>query len=242
MEKQLSILKIWAAVGSKIASSGLQCGLLALLAFLPIGGLALLSPQQVESDGSNEFMLAAVLLSRFMMPPVAMLIVAYLARKDARLSGELSLARAFKRWAFPSIGLVLAVMVFGLFSSLFFLLPGVAFFLASCVVLPVLVMEGVSSPIAVKRSWELTNEVRSTILSFFTSYFLLCGIAVAVLIRATSSRLPEFMEPLPFVQTDAFLPLVFVGALVYSGMVIATYEIYAQLVAGEKQSESPVQE
>ena len=226
-------------MGSKLASNGLQGGLLALLAFLPIGGLALLSPQQIQSDGSHEFMLAAILLSRFLMPPVATLIVAYLARKEGRLPGEQSLGRAFKRCAFPSIGLVLAVMIFGLLASLFFIFPGVAFFLASCVVLPVLVMEGVSTPEAVKRSLELTSEIRWTLLGFFCSYFALCGLVGGSLVWATSSDLPQVIEPLPFVQTDAFLPLIFVGALLYSGLVMATYEIYTQLVAAP--SEIPAQ-
>ena len=241
MEKQLSILRIWTGVGSRLASNGLQGGLLALLAFLPIGGLALLSPQQIQADGSHEFMLAAILLSRFLMPPVATLIVAYLARKDGRLPGEQSLLRAFKRCAFPSIGLVLAVMVFGLLASLFLLFPGIAFFLASCVVLPVLVMEGVSTPEAVKRSWELTREIRWTLLGFFCSYLATCGLISGLIVWATSSDLPQVIEPLPFVQTDAFLPLVFVGALLYSGLVMATYEIYTQLVpAGSEAAEQGV--
>ncbi len=203
---------------------------------MPIGGLALLSPQQIQSEGSHEFMLAAILLSRFLMPPVATLIVAYLARKEGRLPREESLGAAFKKCAFPSIGLVLAVMVFGLFATLFLVVPGVAFFLASCVVLPVLVMEHVSTPEAVKRSWELTREIRWTLLGFFCSYFVLCGAVAGSLVWATSSDLPQVIEPLPFVQTDAFLPLVFVGALLYAGLVMATYEIYTQLVAASPEA------
>jgi hypothetical protein len=227
-------MSIWAGLGAKIASNGLQCGLLALLAFLPIGGLALLSPQQIESDGSIEFMLAALLLSRFLTPPVATLLVAYLARRDSRLPNDHSLGVAFKKCAFPSIGLVLAVYVFGLVASLFLVFPGVAFFLACCVVLPVLVMEGVSSPVAIKRSWELTKDKRWTLLGFFSSYLVLSGLVAGVLIWSTSSDLPLLAEPLPFVQTDAFLPLIFVGALLYSGLVVASYEIYTQLVPTEE--------
>lgn len=230
MEKRLSIVGIWAGLGSKIASSGLQCGLLALLAFLPIGGLALLSPKQIEADGSTEFMLAAFLLCRFLTPPVATLIVSYLARRDSRLPAQQSLGSVFKNCALPSIGLVLAVYVFGLVASLFLIFPGVAFLLACSVVLPVLVIEGVSSPVAIKRSWELTKEKRWTLLGFFSIYLALSGLIAGALVWSTSSDLPLLSEPLPFVQTDAFLPLIFVGALLYSGLVVASYEIYTQLV------------
>ena len=218
-----------------MASNGFQCGLLALLAFLPIGGLALLSPKQIESDGSTEFMLAAFLLCRFLTPPIATLIVSYLARKDARLSAQHSLGRAFKNCALPSIGLVLAVYVFGIFASLFLVIPGVAFFLASSVVLPVLVIEGVSSPVAIKRSWELTRESRWTLLGFFTSYSFLSGLILGGLSWSISSDFPPLSEPLPFVQTDAFLPIIFVGAILYSGLVVASHEVYTQLVPAGSQ-------
>jgi hypothetical protein len=218
-----------------MASNGLQCGLLALLAFLPLGGLALLSPKQVESDGSTEFMLAAFLVCRFLTPPIATLIVSYLSRKDTRLPAQHSLGTAFKNCAMPSIGLVLAVNVFGIVASLFLVFPGVVFFLASSVVLPVLVIEGVSSPVAIKRSWELTRESRWSLLGFFSSYLFLSSLIGGGLLWSTSSGLPLLTEPLPFVQTDAFLPLIFVGAILYSGLVVASYEVYTQLVPAGSQ-------
>lgn len=212
-----------------MAGSGLQCGLLALLAFLPIGGLALLTPEQTEGYGQVEYTLAALLLSRFLTPPVAALIVAYLARKDGRLPKDHSLAKVFKTTAFPSIGLVLAVAIFGLLASSLLILPGVAFLLATCVVLPVLVMEGVSSPVAIKRSWELTKDHRWALLFFFGAYYSLSLIVLSVLVWSPTGA-SEFLEALPLVQTGAFLPMVFVGAILYAGLVIASYEIYTELV------------
>ena len=87
-----------------------------------------------------------------------------------------------------------------------------------------------------QRSLELTSEVRWTLLGFFCSYFALCALVGGSLVWATSSDLPQVIEPLPFVQTDAFLPLVFVGALLYSGLVMATYEIYTQLVSAPSEA------
>ena len=212
-----------------MAGSGLQCGLLALLAFLPIGGLALLTPEQTEGSGQLEFALAALLLSRFLTPPVAALIVAYLARKDELLPKKSSLGKVFKANAFPSIGLVLAVAIFGMVASCFLIVPGVAFLLATCLVLPVLVVEGVSSPVAIKRSWELTKDHRWTLLLFFGGYYLL-SLAILSLIVWNPAGASAFSESLPLVQTNAFLPTVFVGALLYAGLVIASYEIYTELV------------
>ena len=212
-----------------MAGSGLQCGLLALLAFLPIGGLALLTPEQTEGSGHLEITLAALLLSRFLTPPVAALIVAYLARKDDRLPRNNSLGKVFKTNAFPSIGLVLAVAIFGMLASSLLILPGVAFLLATCVVLPVLVVERVSSPEAIKRSWELTKDHRWALLIFYSGYYLL-SLGVLSLIVSNPAGATEFSESLPVVQTDAFLPTVFVGALLYAALVIASYEIYTELV------------
>lgn len=218
-----------------MASNGFQISLLAMLAFLPLAGLALLSPEQIQSQERREFFLAALLLARCLTPPVAALIVAYLARKDGLLDSRSSLGVVFRQNALPSIGLVLGVAVFGSVASLFLVIPGIAFWLASCVVLPVLVVEKLSSPMAVKRSWELTREHRGGLLQFWSGYGVLACMLVAMVGFATSSiRVSDLSEPLPWVQHDSFLPLVLLGSVLYAGMVCACYEVYRQLVPPEE--------
>ena len=156
--------------------------------------------------------------------------VAYLARKDKRLPDGISLAGALKSSFFPSIGLVLAVATFGFLATLCLVFPGVAFLLAMSVVLPVLIVEGVSGPQAVKRSWELTREHRWTLLAFWSGFF---GIALTIcsMVALTTTRISsEVAKSLPIVQTDSFLPLVVTFSFLYAAMIAASYEIHAQLV------------
>lgn len=230
MEQSLSIKRLWSGLAGRLTGSGLQCGLLGLLAFLPIGGMALLAPDQIQAEGDNEFLLAAIVLSRLLTPPIAALMVAYLARKDKRLPDGISLAGALKSSFFPSIGLVLAVATFGFLATLCLVFPGVAFLLAMSVVLPVLVVEGVSGPQAVKRSWELTREHRWTLLAFWSGFF---GIALTIcsMVALTTTRISsEVAKSLPIVQTDSFLPLVVTFSFLYAAMIAASYEIHAQLI------------
>lgn len=230
MEKSLSITAIWTGLLARLGSSGLQCGLLGLLAFLPIGGLALLAPGQIEAEGDNEFLLAALLMSRLLTPPFAALMVAYLARKQSRLPKDFSLGKAFRSSFFPSIGLVLAIATFGFLATFCFVFPGVAFLLATTVVLPIHVVDGVSGPVAIKKSWELTREIRWTLLGFWSGFlglaFAICGL-VAV---GTSHISADVAKSLPIVQTDSFLPLVITISFLYAAMVTASYEIHSQLV------------
>lgn len=194
-----------------------------------MGGLALLSPEQLEVDGGSEFGLAAMILSRFITPPIAVLIIAYLAHRDGMLEPQRSLGQIFRTTALPSIGAVLGVVVFGTMASVL-VVPGVAFFLATSVIVPVLVIEAVSPPAAIKRSWELTRNVRWPLLLFWSGYFLMSAIVLFGVVTLTSSVMVPGEAALPLVQNDAFLPGVFTSAVLYAGLVIASYELYCQLV------------
>lgn len=229
VEKKISIGSLWSGLGGRLASSGLFCGLIALLAFLPLAGLALISPSQVQSDNSWEFFWGAVLLSRLLTPPVASLIVAYLARKDGRISSRYTLLRLFSQYALSSVGLVLGVAVFTLVSSLFFVLPGVAFALATCVVLPVKVVEGVQGPRAVERSWSLTKDHRVPLLLFWLGFFVVSVVFLGGVFALSAERMTDLYEPLPLVQEQSFLPLVAAVSFVYGTAVIASYQIYQKL-------------
>jgi len=243
VENRLSITSLYAGLGARYAANGIQAGLLALLAFLPIGGLALLSPDQIQGEGSTEFLLAALLLSRFLTCPAAVMIVAYLARKDERIHTEHSIFRVVQKSALPSIGVVLGIVVFGLVSGLLFVVPGVIFFLASCVAVPVLVVEGGKGPDVVRRSWELTREHRWSLLLFWGSLLIAsAGITLGVAAGVShGAAVPA--EPIPLVQKDMFLPLVITGALLYSMMVSASYEVYVRLASEDREAESaPVEE
>lgn len=229
MEKRISIGSLWSGLGTRLASSGLSSGLLALLAFLPLAGLALISPGQVESDNSTEFILGAILLSRLLTPPVAALIVAYLARQDGRLSRRFTLLSLFRRYAVPSMGLVLGVAVFTVLSSPFLVVPGVAFALACCVVLPVMVVEGVQGPRAVERSWELTKDHRGPLLLFWSGFFILAFLFCLSVCAFSTGSGSFSKDPLPVVQEQAFLPLVVALSFVYGTAVTASYQIYLKL-------------
>lgn len=201
-----------------------------MLAFLPMAGLALLSPGQVQSDNSQQFILGAVVLSRLLTPPVAALIVAYLARRDGKLSAEDTLFSLFRRFAGPSVVLVLGVAVFTVASGALLVLPGIAFALATCVVLPVMVVEGVQGPRAVSRSFELTAEHRWSLLLFWSG-FLVAGTAFLGAIFAVSTdHVAGLLEPLPLVQEQAFLPMVVAGGFLYGVSVVASYQVYLRLV------------
>ena len=230
MENQLSIGAVWSGLGARLASSGLPSGLLALLAFLPLAGLALISPGQVQADNSREFLLAAVLLSRVFTPPVAALMVAYLARKEGRLPAESSLVKLFRANAFPSVGLVLGVAIFTFVSGFLLVVPGVAFALATCIVLPVLVVEGVHGPPAVKRSWELTRGHRWQLLMFWSGLFLASALFLLLLFAVSTDHVAGLIEPLPLVQHAAFLPMVVGLSFVYGVVETASSEIYTRLV------------
>jgi hypothetical protein len=230
VEKRLSIGAIWSGLGSRLASNGFQCGLFALLAFLPIGGLALISPDQIQAHGAPEFFLAALFVSRFLTPPVATLIISYLARKERRIPANSSLGSIFKRCALPSVVLVLGVAVFTALSSLVLVVPGIAFALASCAVLPVMAIEGITGPQAVKRSWELTKDHRWQLLGFWLGFYLLADLFLFGIFLISTEPVGGLIEPLPLVQEAAFLPMVLGLAFLYAVMVIASYQIYTCLV------------
>lgn len=234
MEKSLSIGALGSGLASRFGSNGLQCSLLALLAFLPMSGLTLLSSAQMQYQEGREFCLAALTLSRFLTPPIAVLIVAYLARKDGLLPDKQTLWGIFTRSALPSIGLVLAILTFGSFASLLFVVPGLAFFLAASVSLPALVSENLRGPSAIKRSWGLTQGHRWTLLGFWLSYLLFSMAVLVAIILGTSRGTPPSTELLPLAQQEFFLPSVLGLAFLYSGLVTASYESYTQLLKIEK--------
>lgn len=153
----------------------------------------------------------------------------YLGRKDGRIPGETGLWQSAGQHFLSSIGLVLAIDFFSLLSALFFVVPAVAFLLGSTAGLPVLVVEKVRVPEAVRRSWERTLEVRDSLFVFWGLFWAgsVSLLAVVALI-ATRGHLSELWT-LPLAESAALLPLVVAGSLVYGAMVCAEYEIYTLL-------------
>jgi uncharacterized membrane protein len=211
--------------------------MLALLAFLPLAGLTLLTPEQKGGPEWKEFVAAGLLLSRFLSPLAACLIVTYLARQDGQLDKEVSLWRVGFRNYLPAVGLVLAVWFFAAFASLFFLLPGLGFLLGSSVALSVLVVERTSVPEAVRRSWERTRYVRDSLLVFWLLFGASgLGVLSAVTLAFTSGQ-PEELLRLPLAESRALLPLVVTWSFLYGALICAGYEIYREL--DQEDFESP---
>lgn len=208
----------------------MQCGLFALVAFLPLAGITLLSPEQIGAPAQQEFLLASLVLVRFLTPLSACLMVTYLARQDDRLRGTLW-SKALGRFL-PAVGLVLAVMFFTGLATLMLIVPGVGFVLGSSIALPVLIVEGKGVPEAVRLSWERTRRVRSTLLKFWILFLAACtGVITATLLFFTGGELAKLGE-VPLAQSEALLPLVMVGSLLYGALVCGAYEIYCALHGG----------
>lgn len=229
MDAILSWHRLYAGFFRRLRSSWLACCLLALLAFLPLAGLTLASPEQKGSPEWEEFLAGGLMMCRFLTPLAASLIVTYLARQDGKLDKDVSLWK----WAFsnylPSVGLVLAVWFFAAFASIFFLLPGLGFLLGSSVALSVLVVERTSVPEAVRRSWERTRYVRDTLLVFWLVFATGgTGLVGAVALFATRGDLSEILS-VPLAQSPALLPLVVTWSFLYGAVICAGYEIYRQL-------------
>ena len=228
MDELLSWHRIYTGFFRRLRSSWLPCGLLGLLAFLPLAGLTLLSPEQKGGPEWREFVLGGLLFCRLLTPLAACLIVVYLARQDGKLGQEVKLWRALSQYL-PSVGLVLAVWFFAAFASLFFLLPGLGFLLGSSIALCVLVLEETSVPEAVRRSWERTRYVRDSLLVFWM-VFLAGAVSVLTAVTLFFTRAhPVEMFTSPLAESPALLPLVFTWSLLYGAAICAGYEIYRQL-------------
>jgi hypothetical protein len=229
VDAPLSWHRLYARFFRRLRSSWLACALLALLAFLPLAGLTLLSPEQKGGPEWREFVLGGLLFSRFLTPLAACLIVTYLARQDGKLDRTVSLWRGGFSNFLSAVGLVLAVWFFAAFASLFFLLPGLGFLLGSSVALPVLILERTSVPEAVRRSWERTRYVRDALLIFWLVFCTvsagLLGLVVTIFTRALPGQL--FSQPLA--ENPALLPLVLTLSLLYGAISCAGYEIYREL-------------
>lgn len=229
MDALLSWHRLYARFFRRLRSSWAPCGLLALLAFLPLAGLTLLSPEHKGGPEWKEFVAGGLLLSRFLTPLAACLIVTYLARQDSKLNHHASLWRSGLGHYLPAVGLVLAVWFFAAFASLFFLLPGLGFLLGSSVALSVLVVERTSVPEAVRRSWERTRYVRDSLLMF---WLVFCTASVGILTLVTTIFTRGFPGQLftqPLAESPALLPLVLVCSLLYGAAICAGYEIYREL-------------
>lgn len=229
MDAILSWHRLYAGFFRRLRSSWFACCLLALLAFLPLAGLTLASPEQKGSAEWDEFFAAGLLMCRFLTPLAACLIVTYLARQDGKLDKDVSLWK----WAFAnylrSVGLVLAIWFFSAFASIFFLLPGLGFLLGSSVSLSVLVVERTSVPEAVRRSWERTRYVRDSLLVFWLVFFAAAtSLLTAVTLFSTGGD-PWEIFTAPLMESPALLPLVLTWSFLYGCVICAGYEIYRQL-------------
>lgn len=230
---------IYAGFFRRFRQSWLPCCLLALIAFLPLAGLTLLSPEQKGDAEWLRFVAMGLLLCRFLSPLAGCLIVTYLARQDGRLPKATSLWKSALSDSLRAVGLVLAIWSFAVIASLFLLLPGLAFLLGSSVALAVLVVERTSVPEAVRRSWERTRYVRGPLFLFWL-VFLAGGVGLTAMVALlfTSGRLAE-LTTLPLAQSRALLPLVATWSFLYAGTSCASYEIYRQLDALDLDPSDP---
>lgn len=229
MDAILSWHRLYAGFFRRLRLSWLACCLLTLLAFLPLAGLTLVSPEQKGSPEWEEFMAAGLMMCRFLTPLAACLIVTYLARQDGKLDKDVSLWKWGLAHYLSSVGLVLAVWFFAAFASVFFVLPGLGFLLGSSVALSVLVVEDTSVPEAVRRSWERTRYVRDTLLVFWLVFSAAgAGLVTVVAILSTDGH-PSQLLTTPLAQSPALLPLVVTWSFLYGAVICAGYEIYRQL-------------
>jgi hypothetical protein len=229
VDELLSWRQLHAGFLRRLASSWLPCSLLALLAFLPLAGLTLLSPEQKDGPEWQQFVAGGLLFSRFLTPLAACLIVAYLARQDGKLDKTVSLWRGGVANYLPSVGLVLAVWFFAAFATLFFVIPGLGFLLGSSVALCVLVIEQTSVPEAVRRSWERTRYVRHSLLVFWVVYAALALALVSLVVLLSTRDHPAELLCRPLAESPALLPLVLTWSFLYGAAICASYEIYRQL-------------
>ncbi len=228
MEDLLSWRRMFQGFFRRLGRYWLPCGLLSLLAFLPLAGLSLLSPSGYGEHDWWEFALQAVLLCRFLTPMAACLIVTYLARQDGRCAPETSLRRGLTMTP-AAVGLVLAVWGFTGLASLFLVLPGLSFLLGSSVALPILVVEKTSVPEAARRSWERTRHVRDSLLLFWSVFLVLSAALLSLVALASGGVRLEELWVEPWAESAAFLPLVFACSMIYAAAICAVYELYRLL-------------
>lgn len=229
MDALLSWHRLYSGFLRRWLSFWLPCSLLALLAFFPLAGLTLLSPEVKGGHEWKEFVLGGVLLARFLTPLAGSLIMTYLARQDGRLDKNVSLWKTGLSVYLSSVGLVLAIWFFASFASLFFVLPGLGFLLGSSVALPVLVLERTSIPEAVRRSWERSRYVRDSLLLFWLVFWVgAVGLLVVVALIFTGGQ-PEELFTRPLAESLALLPLVVTWSFLYGAVNCAAFEIYRQL-------------
>lgn len=224
----LSWHRLYAGFFRRWCAFWFPCSLLALLAFLPLAGLTLLSPEVKGGPEWQEFVTGGVLFSRFLTPLAASLIVTYLARQDGRFDKSVAWRRGLGAYL-PSVGLVLAVCFFAAFASLFFVLPGLGFLLASSIALPVLVLEETSVPEAVRRSWERSRYVRDSLLVFWLVFFVGAAGLLAIVATVFTGGQPDELFRQPLAESGALLPLVVTLSFLYGANTCAGYEIYRQL-------------
>lgn len=241
MERSLSVSDILSRTLRRLSTSGLQCGLLALIAFLPLAGLTLLSPDQIGAPEQQEFFLASVVMVRFLTPFAACLMLTYLARQDGRLGPEVSLWSWTLTRFLPAVGLVLAVMFFTGLATLMLVVPGVSFLLGSSIALPVLIVERTRIPEAVRLSWERTKGMRSELFGFWSLCFAVAtGVCGATILFFTGGELDKLSQ-VPLAQSEALLPLVVVCSLLYGALVCASYELYGMISERSPETPEPIE-
>lgn len=224
VESSLSLSGFLSRTLRRLTTSGVQCALLALVAFLPLAGITLLSPDQIGLPSQEEFFLASLVLVRFLTPLSACLMVTYLARQDGHLKTP-PWAHALRNFL-PSVGLVIGVMFFTGLAFLMLVIPGIGFLLGSTVALPIFLIEGTRIPEAIRLSWERTREIRPQLLSFWLLYLLcLVGTLVGTAYFFTGGDL-RALTAAPLAQSEALLPLVMVSALLYGALICGSYEVY----------------
>ena len=209
-------------------------GLLAALAFLPLAGLTLLTPSGQSSQQHAEFLFSSILLCRFLTPLAACLIITYVARRESLLPKETGLASTAARSFLPSVGLMLgsALIVAGL--SIFFLLPGLLFALATSVALPVMVVEGRTVPQALLRSWELTRDDRGALFVFWSFIALLTAALVYGVSWWGTGGDPASLLAVSISESAAALPLVATTCVVYAIIVSSSFSCYQSLLQAQQ--------
>lgn len=228
VESHVSWHSLYTGFCRRLLSSWLACSLLAFLAFFPLAGIALLSPDSSDLFEQHLFTWCGLALARLISPLAAVLIVFYLARKDGAIKNTISLATAV-RYFLDAVGLTIAVWSFTALASLFFLLPGVAFLLGCTIALPVLIIEHTSMPEAVRRSWERTRYVRDSLFIFWLIFIVIALLVLVAVVLVSTGSHPALLLSQPLRESPAFLPIIVAGSFIYSALISACFEVYRQL-------------
>lgn len=210
--------------------------LLAALAFLPLAGLALLAHPGQSSQERSEFLFSSLVLCRFLTPLAACLIITYVARQQDLLPRNTNLAKMAAKSFLPSVGLMLGSALFVAALSVFFVIPGLMFALATSVALPVMVIEGRNVPQALLRSWELTRDERGALFAFWSIVALVASGLLYLVSWVGTQGQPTSLMAVSIAESAVALPLIVTSCIVYSFIVSSSFACYRSLAGNATQT------